>query len=533
MANFCPHCGAQLARPEAAFCATCGRSLRASPITGGVGGPHLRLQLPGHAEETFAITQPRLTIGRDPGNDLVLDSPIVSRRHAELTVRDDAVWLRDLGSANGTAVNGQLVSEWALNDGDIIRIGDEQGNSVGLVFRRPSAGPSTGTIQLGRKELGQAAVFVIGRDPSATLQLDHPTVSRLHAEVRPSPDGPVLRDLGSSNGTFLNGELLTGPRPLAARDVVQIGPYKLVYDQAGFAQYTPGGNYRIDAVRLVRRVNVGGGLLRRGAAAERVILRDVSLSVYPREFVALVGGSGAGKSTLLNAMSGFAPSDGRVLVNGEDLYDNFAAYRSILGYVPQDDIIHNLLPVRSALTYAARLRLPDATGPEIEARVNKVLGEVEMGDHAVTHCVPRMKKVIAGEQGGISKSVGWSGGGGLRFYRLGDPVFDETGHVSPNIRFANLAAHLWFAETGHPLVGQATEAFLGGHDGIGYYLLFNGILGDKRPDGGNILTSRILTELPVFDGPKVVFGEGCRMGAERLKQEGIIFRHIPYEIKAR
>ena len=170
--------------------------------------------------------------------------------------------------------------------------------------------------------------------------------------------GPLLRDLGSSNGTFLNGELITGARPLAPRDVVQIGPYKLVYDQAGFTQYTPGGNYRIDALHLERRVLIGGGLSRLvgGAATERLILRDVCLSVYPREFVALVGGSGAGKSTLLNAMSGFAPSDGRVLVNGDDLYDNFAAYRSILGYVPQDDIIHSLLPVRSALTYAARLR---------------------------------------------------------------------------------------------------------------------------------------------------------------------------------
>jgi len=384
MANFCPHCGAQLARPGAAFCATCGRSLQARPLTGSVGSPQLRIQLPGRPEETFVIDRPRVTIGRDPGNDLVLDSPIVSRRHAELGVRDDTVRLRDLGSANGTAVNGQPITEQALRDGDIIRIGDEQGNSVGLVFRRPSAGPSTSTIQLGRKELGQATVFIIGRDPSANLQLDHPTVSRLHAEVRLSPDGPVLRDLGSSNGTFLNGQLISGPHPLAARDVVQIGPYKLVYDQAGFAQYTPGGNYRIDAVRLVRRVSVGGGLsrLRGGAATERVILRDVSLSVYPREFVALVGGSGAGKSTLLNAMSGFAPAEGRVLVNGEDLYDNFAAYRSILGYVPQDDIIHAQLPVRSALTYAARLRLPDATGAEIDTRVGKVLAEVEMSEHA-------------------------------------------------------------------------------------------------------------------------------------------------------
>jgi len=384
MANFCPHCGAQLARPGAAFCATCGRSLQARPLTGSVGSPQLRIQLPGRPEETFVIDRPRVAIGRDPGNDLVLDSPIVSRRHAELEVRDDTVRLRDLGSANGTAVNGQPITEQALRDGDIIRIGDEQGNSVGLVFRRPSAGPSTSTIQLGRKELGQATVFIIGRDPSANLQLDHPTVSRLHAEVRLSPDGPVLRDLGSSNGTFLNGQLISGPHPLAARDVVQIGPYKLVYDQAGFAQYTPGGNYRIDAVRLVRRVSVGGGLsrLRGGAATERVILRDVSLSVYPREFVALVGGSGAGKSTLLNAMSGFAPAEGRVLVNGEDLYDNFAAYRSILGYVPQDDIIHAQLPVRSALTYAARLRLPDATGAEIDTRVGKVLAEVEMSEHA-------------------------------------------------------------------------------------------------------------------------------------------------------
>ncbi|HQF71497.1 MAG TPA: ATP-binding cassette domain-containing protein, partial [Promineifilum sp.] len=165
-----------------------------------------------------------------------------------------------------------------------------------------------------------------------------------------------------------------------------------------FAQYTPGGNYRVDVLHLDRRVVVGGGLARwQGRAIERVILRDVSLSVYPREFVALVGGSGAGKSTLLNAMSGFAPANGRVLVNGEDLYDNFAAYRSILGYVPQDDIIHGLLPVRSALTYAARLRLPDADPGEIDARVNKALAEVEMGDHA--------EKQVARLSGGQRKRV--------------------------------------------------------------------------------------------------------------------------------
>ena len=158
---------------------------------------------------------------------------------------------------------------------------------------------------------------------------------------------------------------------------------------------------------------------------------------------------------------------------------------------------------------------------------------IEMGEHAMTHCVPRLKKVIGGEQGGISKAIAWQGGGGFRFYRLGVPVFDETGHVSPAIRFAPLAAHLWFVQTGIPYKGRATSPFLGAHEGVGYYLLYNGILGDKRPDGGNVLTGKILARLQPHDGEKVIFGEGCRLSAERLQGERITFRQIPYEIKAR
>lgn len=158
---------------------------------------------------------------------------------------------------------------------------------------------------------------------------------------------------------------------------------------------------------------------------------------------------------------------------------------------------------------------------------------IEMGDHAMTHCVPRLQKVIEGEQGGISEAVVWQGGGGFRFYRLGVPVFDENGHVSEGIRFAPLAAHLWFVQTGIPYQGRAASPFLGAHEGIGYYLLYNGILGDKRPNGGNVLTGKILASLPPHDGEKVIFGEGCRLSAERLQAERITFRQIPYEIKAR
>jgi adenine-specific DNA-methyltransferase len=158
---------------------------------------------------------------------------------------------------------------------------------------------------------------------------------------------------------------------------------------------------------------------------------------------------------------------------------------------------------------------------------------IEMGDHAMSHCVPRLHKVIEGEQGGISEAVEWKGGGGFRFYKLGVPVFDEHGHISTGIRFALLAAHLWFVSTGIPYKGSATSPFLGEHDGVGYYLLFNGILGDLTADGGNVLTGRILASLPNHDGQKVIFGESCRLSAERLQAERITFRQIPYEIKAR
>jgi adenine-specific DNA-methyltransferase len=177
--------------------------------------------------------------------------------------------------------------------------------------------------------------------------------------------------------------------------------------------------------------------------------------------------------------------------------------------------------------------LGSGTTAAVAHKMNRRYIGIEMGDHAVTHCAPRLGKVIDGERGGISAAVGWTGGGGFRFYRLGVPVFDENGHISEGIRFAPLAAHLWFVSTGTPFSGRADSPFLGSHDGIGYYLLYNGILGDKRPNGGNILTAKVLSDLPAHDGAKVIFGEGCRLGGERLIREGITFRQIPYEIKAR
>ena len=120
---------------------------------------------------------------------------------------------------------------------------------------------------------------------------------------------------------------------------------------------------------------------------------------------------------------------------------------------------------------------------------------VEMGEQVVTHCIPRLNKVIAGEQGGISKSVGWQGGGGYRFYRLGPPVFDEKGHIRRDIAFSVLAAHIYFSETGCLWSGREDSPFLGLNDGRAYALLYDGILGDTQPVGGNVLTHTTLKRI--------------------------------------
>ncbi len=159
---------------------------------------------------------------------------------------------------------------------------------------------------------------------------------------------------------------------------------------------------------------------------------------------------------------------------------------------------------------------------------------IEMGEHARTHCQPRLAKVVDGEQGGISESVGWHGGGGFRFYQLGPRVFDDQGRINPEIRFEHLAAHIWFAETGTARSTRAMKSpLLGVHHGTAYYLLYNGILGDKSLAGGNMLTMKVLAGLPKHDGPKVICGEGTNMTADRLRSLGITFKKTPNDIRGR
>lgn len=160
---------------------------------------------------------------------------------------------------------------------------------------------------------------------------------------------------------------------------------------------------------------------------------------------------------------------------------------------------------------------------------------IEMGEHAKTHVIPRLEKVIEGEQGGISSAVNWQGGGGFSFYTLGNPVFDDQGFLNAEVKFKDLASYVWWLETKTALNQTVSfdNPYLGTHDGVAYYLLYNGILGDRRPNGGNVLTLSVLNylnECHAHEGKRVIIGEASRLGDARLEALDIEFKQIPYSL---
>lgn len=386
-ARFCPSCGYNVAQPLPVG-APSGVPPQPSgePPSAGSPGPGTQLlsaatgvndlviRWMGGNSEQHSLDKPMMTVGRAPDNDIVINHPAVSGHHLRLGVSASGVTVTDLNSTNGTQLNGQRIAPDApqsIQAGDTMRIGDLTGNWISLTMQGDE-GAAVRTLSLGKLDLSDMTNVVIGRDPNSYLPLNHPTVSFRHATIYKQNGGLMIRDLGSTNGTFVNGKRISQV-PLASGDEVQLGPFKLVYDaQQQALSHSMRLGHRLDSILLGREVS-----------KKRMILQNISLCVYPGEFISLVGGSGAGKSTLMKAMNGYEPANhGQMLLDGEPFYPKLDLYRTQMGYVPQDDIIHRVLPVQRALWYAAKLRLPDARPAEIRTRIREVLDAVDLTEHA-------------------------------------------------------------------------------------------------------------------------------------------------------
>ncbi|MFE5795486.1 FHA domain-containing protein [Streptomyces sp. NPDC056503] len=215
----------------------------------------------------------------------------------------------------------------------------------------------------------------IGRAPDNDVVVADLVVSRHHAELLARPDGTYwIHDLGSHNGTFLNGRAVAGPVRVTADDIVGIGRSAFCLAGGQLVEFTDTGEISLDVQELAVTVDHG----------RKTLLDEVSFPVGEKTLLAVVGPSGAGKSTLLGALTGQRPADrGTVLYDGRDLYRDYAELRQRIGLVPQDDILHLQLTVRRALSYAAELRFPGDTAPaERHARVEEVIGELGLTERA-------------------------------------------------------------------------------------------------------------------------------------------------------
>jgi ABC transport system ATP-binding/permease protein len=332
--------------------------------------PRLQITTPEGSREVI-LDRPQFTLGREASNDIVVAQDVVSRRHLVLKRVGGGYIAEDLGTTNGFRVHNEKKQQHALADGDVL---DIAGVVSLLYLLGPQESPATEEKQLDLKGDNE---LTIGRSQSCDVPLSHPAVSLLHARITGPGKARVLEDLGSTNGTFVNGlRLRPGElHPLQPGDVIRIGPIKLTLGEQGLAQRDESREISLTAVHLNQKVSSNLNLL-----------KDISFAILPHEFVAVVGVSGAGKSTLLGALSGLKPaSDGQVLLNGASLYTNFHAFRTTLGYVPQDDILHRELPVGRALNYAAELRLPDDTAAsERKERVTSVIATLGLVERTGT-----------------------------------------------------------------------------------------------------------------------------------------------------
>jgi ABC-type multidrug transport system ATPase subunit/pSer/pThr/pTyr-binding forkhead associated (FHA) protein len=312
-------------------------------------------------------------LGSDAGSDIVVDGTGVAARHALLRLTGAALAVESTGVSR-VAVNGQAISAPSpIGDGDWLLLGQTPFQL--RVAKDKAAVPSRTPDALPQGPRG-STVLTIGRLPECDFTLPSPLVSRHHARLICEPSQVILEDLGSTNGVFVNGLRIAGSTVLRPGDRVEIATFVFSFTGEALEPVDLSGTVRVQAQGLYKEV--------RDRTGTRRLLDDIDLAFEPGEFVGVFGSSGSGKSTLLDALSGRrSATGGRVLYNGSSLYDAFDQFRSAIGYVPQQDIVHRRITIDHALRYTARLRLPpDTSTEEIDDHIARVLDRVGLGEKA-------------------------------------------------------------------------------------------------------------------------------------------------------
>jgi ABC transport system ATP-binding/permease protein len=365
----CPHCGVPLGDRDR-VCFSCHRAVepprppRASPDA-----PPLKLELIwGRDHRLVSVPPAGLTIGSTADADVAVPAAFLAPRHARISRHDGAWVVEPVSAAGQVLLRGDAVSRAPIAHGDVFRLADRVGNFLTVRVphdaRRP---PRQGALRAALP--GPDESYLIGSDPSCRVRLDHPLVRPRHVAVRRDSAAVLwLEDRGTAAGTYLNGQRLRGRQAAQPGDILQVGPFSARV-----------GATALEPLEQVAGVDIGVSDARVDAPATRrgrgrTLLSHVSLRLPPASMTAVAGPSGAGKTTLMRLLSGqLAAAAGSVSYNGADLAGCRQAWAALMGYVPQEDIVHADLTVDEALGYQARLRLGQGSPPAVrDARVERV-----------------------------------------------------------------------------------------------------------------------------------------------------------------
>ena len=350
------------------------------------------------------------TIGRgsiQSNCDVAIQSPIVSRRHGEIALTENGYFYKDLGSTNGTYVNGKLygagMPETAagLENGDIISFEIKMVESAypGKAFCLFTKTPNT--LRWECIELKDSfAELSIGRSTTNNLEINDVFVSHRHASFFQSSNGWAIIDHKSTNGVFLNGKRITYPRYLKQLDVVRMADTFFVFyeDSIWFSNGRIIENENIQPISKTEtenseipisqkndvQVNNTGEQLCINIVERSVIqrfkklmlLQNINLSINSGEMVLILGGSGAGKTTFINAVMGYEKASGKITYRDTDIYEEYEQMKYEIGFVPQQDLLRGSDTVYDTLANAAEMKLPKKYGYEKrEQRILSVLDE--------------------------------------------------------------------------------------------------------------------------------------------------------------
>lgn len=315
----------------------------------------------------------KITFGRDKTNDIILSSPVVSSNHGYFIFENGNLTIRDDNSLNGFIINSFIKKEnFVLHDGDVIKIDNPNIPLCEgiLMYIAVNESPNKWI----EYDLSNKKQVYIGRSKECDIVLERINISSKHAKLVKVADGYTIGYEGNNVGIILNNVTLSWDTPLRDKDVFEINGIKFIYSQNKLFYQLSENGVRLDAFDIVKTVRL--------KFKKKDISQHVNFSAEPGQFVAFVGGSGAGKSTFMKCISGVSkPTSGKVLINGNDLYNNYDVLKNLIGYVPQENIIFDDLTLIKMLRYAANLRMPDdSTKEEKEKRIDEVLSIVEMLD---------------------------------------------------------------------------------------------------------------------------------------------------------